>query len=987
MTRLGAWQPVLSGSGADLDGLLVVQNSRGVAALAGGLLRWSYVAPLNAAQYTQSAPGYGGLCRPARAAGIVAARLETRGARFELIGFDARSGVIRWRWHGSTGVEEPVGSPAVWRGSSFLVPLLRTGTDGCELFLAVIDATTGRESFRISLSTTGQAAMNSPACGNASLAHYRNLAAPAGVGDRVYVDTGRGMVCALDLQDESVRWARIYQRKFNDAGGGMRVPISPVVGSRNVFFAPVDSRWVLLVDRASGALVQRRTDLSWTSIGRCGAESIVVTTPTSVELLPLARHETGKVVDKPHMLFVAPLADGCVLGGNGELAVMSEQGQLARSLRTPADVVPVCQDVEGHWWGWGGVDGCTWGRLDDTTARRPLHLPAVAYGPGPVASSPYPATYEATWLPATEGACRMSQNLLTRVGADGRARWEVPLPFTGAALEGGKRIIACLRQRVWTFDDADGSVCSVWPPLMAGATNTDNAVLRITTHGSSVYAATAHPADGGKTRIWDLGVDGRENAVPMVDVPISPNAFADFWVSAGSTQLFVVARSANDSEVRLYHALRPDSPRTAPVADASVEAQWGGVCNAAVWYDRARRNAVIFGRSPAETVRFSSSGMQRRTIQGISELWSGAAWSWGDLMVFRYLRDAFVRVTEPMDGGSVVLHERMDDKMERPLWEFSGEIGAEVFGMRRVDANQLLVFRQDLARGASGDDAAQKAILTGPVPELQADAWRGVVTLGDGRIMMLASTRIKREEQTCGYIWTPGSTALTTVPLPGMSKPLQPLSSNLWAYGDGVFTPADWARVAGQGPQVRPITWTNNYATVEDITADGFLDEWKDEEFVPIPQGRLAIRHPADHGELFRVAVDITNPVVVAAVAASPDFLDSCRIWAGRGDASTFDIHRVQVGLLSDENVMGPNRTVRRCAWQVSPDSRHCTLELEFALWPSPGRNPREAPSERVVRLGDLALRMTLDDPQLGTVDLVGSSRVGALGFVRLQLP
>ncbi len=190
MSHLGAWQPVLSGSGTDLNGLLVVQNSRGVAALANGVLRWSFVAPLNPSLVERNWIGYGGICRPARAGAIVAVRLETSGGRFEVIGFDARSGVIRWRWHGVTATEEPVGSPAVWRGMSFLVPVLRIGTDEGELSLVVIDAETGCEKSRLPLAVTACATISSPACGNAYLNNYRMLAAPTVVGDSVYVDTG-----------------------------------------------------------------------------------------------------------------------------------------------------------------------------------------------------------------------------------------------------------------------------------------------------------------------------------------------------------------------------------------------------------------------------------------------------------------------------------------------------------------------------------------------------------------------------------------------------------------------------------------------------------------------------------------------------------------------------------------------------------------------------------------------------------------------------
>ena len=280
-----------------------------------------------------------------------------------------------------------------------------------------------------------------------------------------------------------MRWARLYQRKFDDAGGGMRVPVSPIAGSRNVLFAPANSRWLMLVDRATGALVRRRTDLSWTSIGGCGPEHVLVTTPSSVQRLSLAGLESGKVVDKARMLHVAALADGCVLSGIGELAIMDSQDRIVRSTPLPPDVVPVCTDARDTGGGgaaWPVTLGDGWTiprRADSFTCPRPP--PARDRTRRRIAASIRRS------LAASRGRrFRMRQNFLTRLGADGRPRWEFPLPPDAAVLEGGRRVIANFRRRVWTFDDADGSVCSVWPPL-TGATNTDISPFRIATRESS----------------------------------------------------------------------------------------------------------------------------------------------------------------------------------------------------------------------------------------------------------------------------------------------------------------------------------------------------------------------------------------------------------------------------------------------------------------------------------------------------------------------
>ena len=76
------------GLGTDLDGLLVVQNSRGVAAWANGGCAGLMSRRCTRGMYNRWFMGYGGLCRPARAGGIVAVRLRPPAAPFELLGFE-----------------------------------------------------------------------------------------------------------------------------------------------------------------------------------------------------------------------------------------------------------------------------------------------------------------------------------------------------------------------------------------------------------------------------------------------------------------------------------------------------------------------------------------------------------------------------------------------------------------------------------------------------------------------------------------------------------------------------------------------------------------------------------------------------------------------------------------------------------------------------------------------------------------------------------
>jgi len=331
------------------------------------------------------------------------------------------------------------------------------------------------------------------------------------------------------------------------------------------------------------------------------------------------------------------------------------------------------------------------------------------------------------------------------------------------------------------------------------------------------------------------------------------------------------------------------------------------------------------------------------------------------------------------------LFDRPVDKTDRPLWKNSGCIGTEIFGLQALKAGQVLLYRQDLARATEKNDAAQKALLNGAGPGLD-EAWRGVVSLGDGRVMLMTSCKMnKRDDLMRGFIWTPGARDFNTVILPGAMQSVQPLSENLWSVGEDLFTAADWAHAAALDKQIRTLKCRS--ITNESFAVDGFLDEWKDEEFVAIPQGRLAIRRPAIGSSFFRMAVDLTNQTAAAAVAASSDLRSACRVWVGRGEAASFEVQRAQVPLLANEAVIGPPApTVRCCAWQVTPDARHVTMEFEFCPLGMTLRKPGVAPTEQSLRLGDLAIRITLDDPLIGSVDLVGNSHLAALGFVRLLL-
>jgi hypothetical protein len=984
--HLGAWLPMLTGAAVDAGGVVVVQNSRSIAAIADGKLRWNYVAALHTS--VPYGNGYGGLARPARAGDMVVARMETFEGRFQMFAFDLRSGQIRWRWSGTSDNEEPVGAPAVWRNMWIVFPVLRKEADNFIMDMVVVEAASGRETLRLPLATTPRPLI--AASRSMELRHYRMLAAPAISGDSAYVDTGLGLMCAVDLQDECVRWARVYKRKFDEVGGPIRVATTPITSEHNVLFMPVDSTWLMLLDRNTGAVVRRYTDLPWTSVGRCGPDAVVVTTPTTVQVLPLSGADSGTnglhKLDLPKRVYIAPLSDGCVIAGNGKVTVLDAQGKHGREQkRTPGGIIPSFLDDAGHLWGWAGVDDRIWGRLDDTEARVAVRLAAPAAGSGLHLMGgdgwPYHQGVDPIVSPGQDGPILAVRDLATRLDASGHLSWETPLPPSSQMIGVGHYFIATMWGRLWVWDDADGKVVAVWPPLQAIYTKQD--VIAAGSHDDVVYAMTSLP--NGHARIWDLGKDAKSVAKPVMDIPSVPyNSCADFWVQSSTTQTMAVTltRVYNNYYACVFSAPYFNGSATDAPPEAVSTAAWAYSLPA---FDAARRNLdMVTGGKVNETVHFSPAGMTRTTDHRPAEAWH-TTFRTGELLGLRYIKENIEHILDPASGGFEQWPTKEENRPDFPPWNWISGVGKDIVGLRQHNG-RLMLFRQDITKSKEPSHGVERLEVEGPAP-IAGDEWRGAVALGDGTLLLMTSLKAENGQVTRGHTWQHGATSISTVLLPAIAHQPQQITPDLWRMGDSIFSCADWRDCLTLDKRVQSLPATTNFSEAASVVVDGFLDDWRADEFIAIPQGWLAVRREGN-GDKYMIALDLTAPAVVAAVAAATGLKSSARLWAGPGDQFPMDFVREHARPVAAE-LVNPNwnRMVLQFACQVTPDAKRATIEMEVYAGGLPTRKQGSKLSEKEKTLGDLAICMYVMDPAKGAVFLAGENRPGPLACLRLRLP
>ena len=187
-------------------------------------------------------------------------------ARFAIVCLDRLSGREVWRTNGEAFARTHVTSPPCVEGGRVLVTALTRaaqGGDRSELYLFILDSESGAPLERMFL------------CANPdSLDGIRtatSIGAPARDARHLYYDTGMGVLVCMDRATLQLRWLRNYPRLR--PGDGLfrsrllnRVNSSPAADQGIVTFAPADSAFVFFLEAETGREVARMSSLVFRSL-------------------------------------------------------------------------------------------------------------------------------------------------------------------------------------------------------------------------------------------------------------------------------------------------------------------------------------------------------------------------------------------------------------------------------------------------------------------------------------------------------------------------------------------------------------------------------------------------------------------------------------------------------------------------------------------------------------------------------------------------
>ncbi|MBT3377115.1 MAG: PQQ-like beta-propeller repeat protein [Lentisphaerae bacterium] len=451
-----------------LGGRVFVQSSRHVMALANGRVQWDLCAPpsrllLETKQEKTEVLSDG--LRPAAAGNSVYVRLLEQG-RFSLVAIEADTGAVRWRF--SPPDRLLCSDPVVTDRDVLLIARKDAGMR--DYHLLVIDQQTGLLQDELYLySAEPRLRLHS---------HYADyvqldldVPPPVVADGTAYICTNVGVVMAVDVDRNTVRWARTYPRLSFSVDERLtelllsRRPSSPVVGETTVLFAPVDHLTPFLVNRAEGTLIPSNISPEWREISQIDTQTAVVVgnKGRTLSLLSLTDLAQMATVESEAGWRIIGTGQGRALVQSGaDIGVVDAQGTYSRLGGVPSPLDQLCLGGVGEW--------LVVRPEEDAYAILTPAPPEHTETAGPVFACETDARYLIAPKLQDVGPHRLlvADNAIVKLGPKGLPAWLYPIWQTPKyILAVGDDLAVVSQRRLRLIDGRTGVTRQAYPPLGA----------------------------------------------------------------------------------------------------------------------------------------------------------------------------------------------------------------------------------------------------------------------------------------------------------------------------------------------------------------------------------------------------------------------------------------------------------------------------------------------------------------------------------------
>lgn len=952
--------------------LTIIQDSRAIAALRDDRVVWSHAVPLSSPWTSADSPLLtGGRFVPAIAGEVVITHLMLPDEPCGLVGLNRADGRFLWRWTDDSAT--PVSSPAAWDSNRVVFIASQAGDSPFthKLVFVIADARTGRPLCRLPLAQAQRDLFVTVGGRDRRLDFYRNAPRPTVEGSIAYVDTAAGLIGAIDLADESLMWLRVYPRQLDPLALAGRLPGSPVTGRNTVLFAPFDSNQLLLVDKRTGQLIARRTDLPWTSVAAGGPGTVSVLTGNAAYWFSLDRLDETLRLAGRRLRHIQSFGDGALIQDGDIATLYTPAGTPAAALTLPAGV-QAARWTDGRGYGFGGPWHGTFVALE-TAASTATGTPLVVTAP------PADTAVRLTRsLHVPSGALIVAGSIVTRFDDQGRRIGELPAADDNVAGDEAGRLALLHAGRLWLYREPFTYPESVWPANLADGSN---AVLRVAASAGTIYALAAG-GPGGSNRLLRVA-DGPPVALGLLPAYVA--GAADFVVSEGPTRI-AVAVSQGGNAGHLFELKRTAAARDSLAPFDHVAETAPGqflMCP-----DDNRRRTIVLGGSDRKRWTIENGAIGQDILPGDGPLWTELASPAGQLAACQTKTTA--RLYEPVSGRSL-------DLRNVRCWMVAGTtVYGAFYPPEAAEAHAKAALSSTLLGGyqyAGGDASTGQPfrvdLAATSEPTIGSTAFTplynytqraGQITSGSTAALILRT--IYDHAEISAVVWegaSPDFRVAMMPHLPAWTGILQ-AGPRLIVANETPFSGDEFRRclTLESAVTLRP---GGDAAAVPRV--DGFLDEWQTAEFTTAPRGRYAVRRGGTPDD-FWLAVEITDPIRVERLAAG-GLDDRIQFVLTTGPNADFFMDSSK-SLIQPVRLRFPGHVPKiDAAWSITPDATRATIEIHVADTGIRRRERKQEASAEVRTFGDLAFRLVWQaDPFSPAENLLETRAVGPLSFERV---